>query len=107
LDITFDPDGAGPVSDKITDLTGDDSNHNPPGLTDPAPDPQEAYYINYRFTAVAGENLVITLDPYDGEHTYHLYGLTNEVVPEPSTCVLAGLGLLGLLCYSRRRNRGG
>jgi hypothetical protein len=63
-----------------------------------------AYYVNYRFTAEADElsiaNLVVGPPP---SGSYHMYALTNEVVPEPSALALTSMGLVALLLNRRRR----
>lgn len=41
----------------------------------------DAYYISYFFEAVAGQNLVITVTQHRSNASWHLYGLTNEVIP--------------------------
>ena len=62
----------------------------------------DSYYINYRYTA-SSTSLVFTAANQSGSNaSFHLYGLTNQVViPEPSSCLLSGLG--GLLLLRRRR----
>ena len=65
---------------------------------------QQAYYVNYAFTAqdtqldiVAGVNAAGGLN----SGSAHMYALSNQVaIPEPSSLALAGLGFFGLL---RRR----
>jgi len=59
-----------------------------------------AYYINYRFTA-QGTSLVIDAEvAAGGNGSFHMYGMSNQVIPEPSTLALIGLGAVGLI---RRR----
>ena len=70
--FVFDPDGAGPISDSTEKINQDNAtsvgfaNYN------------DAYYINYQFKAVAGEDLVITLTQDNVNYSWHLYGLTNQ-----------------------------
>jgi len=70
--FTFDPDGAGPVSDVTDTINQDDA------TTVGMPSDNTAYYINYEFTAVAGEDLVITLTQDLLNQSWHLYGITNQ-----------------------------
>ena len=70
--FVFDPDGAGPVSDSTEMINEDDATSV--GL----PNDNDAYYINYEFTAVAGEDLVITLTQDILNYSWHLYGLSNQ-----------------------------
>ena len=66
-----------------------------PGVTDSA-------YINYRYTAT-GTSLSFTAANAAGSNaSWHLYGLSNQVVPEPGSLALLGLGGL-LVGYRRRR----
>jgi hypothetical protein len=78
--IVFDPDGAGPISDSTGPINQDDASASPTGFTNA----NDAYYINYQFTAVAGEDLVITVTQNLTNESWHLYGLTNEI-DEPLT----------------------
>ena len=73
--IVFDPDGAGPISDSTGPINQDDASASPPGFTNA----NDAYYINYQFTAVAGQDLVITATQNLFNQSWHLYGLTNEI----------------------------
>ncbi|MHC4499524.1 MAG: hypothetical protein ACYS21_10475, partial [Planctomycetota bacterium] len=73
--IVFDPDGAGPISDSTGPINQDDASASPPGFTNG----NDAYYVNYQFTAVAGQDLVITATQNLTNQSWHLYGLTNEI----------------------------
>ena len=97
VSFVFDHDGAGPLSTSTGTISEDNATSVGFGVND-------AYYINYRFTAVAGEDLVITGTQLGSNQSWHLYGLTNQLVPEPSRAMLIGLGCLGLL-MGRRRGR--
>jgi len=70
--FVFDPDGAGPISDSTEKINQD--NATSVGFANF----NDAYYINYQFTAVAGEDLVITLTQDNLNYSWHLYGLTNQ-----------------------------
>jgi hypothetical protein len=71
--FVFDPDGAGPIADSTVRINQDDATSV--GFAND----NDAYYINYEFTAVAGEDLVITLTQDIYNYSWHLYGLTNEI----------------------------
>ena len=73
--IVFDPDGAGPISDSTGPINQDDASASPPGFTNG----NDAYYINYQFTAVAGQDMVVTATQNLTNQSWHLYGLTNEI----------------------------
>ncbi len=45
------------------------------------------------------------MNPNDHFSDFQFYGVNFEVVPEPSTLGLIGLGLLGLGAMRRRRHR--
>ena len=67
---------------------------------------QQAYYVNYQFTAQA-EQLDITaaVSASGGANSgsAHMYALSNQlVIPEPSSIILLSFGLLGIL--RRRRS---
>jgi len=70
--FVFDPDGDGPISDSTGKVSQDNARSVGFAFDN------EAYYIDYRFTAVAGEDLVITLTQDNDNHSWHLYGLTNQ-----------------------------
>ncbi len=66
---------------------------------------QGAYYVNYEYTALSTElkiDATVSEAGGAGSGSYHLYGLTNELVPEPSAISLAGLAVLGLFSQRRR-----
>jgi len=72
--FVFDPDGAGPISDSTGKVSQDNA------MSTGFANGNDAYYINYQFTAVAGEDLVITLTQDNLNYSWHLYGLTNQEV---------------------------
>jgi len=83
--LVFDPDGPGPVSDSTGKISED--NATSMGFANG----NDAYYINYQFTAVAGQNLVITATQDNYNYSWHLYGLSNQefspataLVPSPT-----------------------
>lgn len=95
--FTFDPDGAGPISDVSTVFDQNDARSV--GLSE-----NDAWYINYRYTAVAGENLVVTSQIKNTQGaSWHLYALTNQVVPIPETSSLTLCGIAGIGLIIRRR----
>ena len=59
--------------------------------------------FDYTYTlGVADTDLEVSIDADNGNDTFHWYGFTNEVVPEPSTTALLGLGGLALILRRRR-----
>lgn len=74
--VTFDPDGAGPITEAIT--------FNPDALN--------ANFVGYRYTA-ASSALDITVQSALSNQTYHIYGLSNEETSDatytPATVDLA------------------
>jgi len=65
---------------------------------------QQAYFINYRYTAQTDSLVLTTAVPAGAEvdsGSFHMYGLTNQVVPEPTTALC--LALAGLAGVARRR----
>jgi hypothetical protein len=97
IDMTF-TNGAeidtylGLMEDRPASILGDGSSEH------------SAYYLNYRYTAEGNEmsiaNLVVGPSP---SGSFHLYALTNEVVPEPSSLMLTSIALLGMVLSGRRR----
>lgn len=94
--ITFDPDGAGAISDSTPLINQDDPTAIGFSGTN-------AYYISYTYTATASGSLVVnfTTGPNaPAQGSWHIYGITNQVIPEPSVALLSSLGIFALL---RRR----
>jgi hypothetical protein len=64
----------------------------------------QAFYVNYRYTAQGTDLLINTAVPAGAvldSGSFHLYALSNQVVPEPTTAVC--LALAGLAGGLRRR----
>lgn len=74
--IQFDTDGLAGAEDSVN-INQDDASANPPGLS--AAD--RPYAIRYRFTADS-DTLTITFTQQNANQSWHLYGLTNQVVGE-------------------------
>jgi len=98
--ITIDPEsGAGTV-------VGDTKINDGDGLTfDPV---RGVLYTRDRYSDV-----LFRIDPATAEATavdsmrgYGVYGMAVQYVPEPSTFVLLGMGVVGLLVWTRRKRRG-
>jgi hypothetical protein len=63
----------------------------------------QAYYVNYQYTALATQldiSAQVAAAGGAGSGSFHMYALSNQVIPEPSSVGLLGLGLISLL---RRR----
>lgn len=66
----------------------------------------QAYYINYRFTSQGTSldiNATVPATAAANSGSFHVYGLTNQVVPEPASTLSLGLAA-GLLVSRRRRS---
>ena len=64
-----------------------------------------AYFVNYRYTAQGNSLLINAAVPATApvdSGSFHMYGLTNQVVPEPGTAASLALAL-GLVGMIRRR----
>jgi hypothetical protein len=65
----------------------------------------QAYYVNYRFTAQGTDLLINAAVPGAApanSGSFHLYALSNQVVPEPSTAVCLLLAAVGAVSRRRR-----
>ena len=67
----------------------------------------QAYFLEYEFTAKGSDlviNAAVPVTAPVGSGSFHLYALTNQVIPEPATtaCLALGMSLLGT---ARRRRR--
>ncbi len=68
---------------------------------------QQAFFLNYEFTAKASDLVIDAAVPPTaptGSGSFHVYALTNQVVPVPEPSTTACLALaMGLLGTARRR----
>jgi len=65
----------------------------------------QAYYLSYVFTAQATDLTITALVPPGSppvSGSYHMYGLTNQVIPEPAAAVTLAFAV-GLASVARRR----
>jgi hypothetical protein len=98
IDITFtngaEVDATGPAPEDRPSLIG-------------LPNDQSTYYVNYQYTAQTSELVIdaLVVEPAPSG-SFHLYALSNEVVPEPSSLVLVALALVGMLSFHLRRRSG-
>jgi len=70
--FVFDPDGDGPIADSTEKINQDDA------TTVGFASDNDAYYINYQFKAVSGQDLVITVTQDGNNQSWHMYGITNQ-----------------------------
>jgi hypothetical protein len=97
MDLTF---THGAESDTYSGLLQDR-----PGTVLGTGNQHHAYYLSYVFTAQGTDLSIDALVPPGSpaaSGSYHMYALTNQVIPEPAAAVLAGLAL-GFAGFARRR----
>ncbi len=83
--ITFDPDGSGPESNRIT-ISEDNASANPPGFAAV----NQPYVISYRFTAGVSQ-MTVDFEQLGSNSSWHLYGLTLEKIGPYATVRIPGL----------------
>jgi len=77
VNLQFDPDGAGAQGDETGFIDEDDA------TTVGFPDSDQAYYLSYSYTAGPEGILNITAIQQNYNHSWHLYGLSNQVSGPP------------------------
>jgi hypothetical protein len=105
----WDTEGSGRLIDfTLTNGTEVDTTSGPedrPGTVLGTGDELSAYYLSYVYTAQQ-DNIVLNAAVGSDEAnsgSFHMYGLTNQVVPEPTSALLLCLGALLLGLVRRRR----
>ena len=66
---------------------------------------EAAHYISYAYTATASGTVSVDITFDVTSYGWCWYGMTNQVVPEPSTLALLLSGLVGLLAYAWRKRK--
>lgn len=91
--------GAG---DRTATITFDGDNLAPAQITVNEDGVNDASILSYRFTADS-DQVAISFAQNNNNQSWHVYGVTNEVVPEPAAFGFIGLAALGLLARRRAR----
>jgi fibronectin-binding autotransporter adhesin len=90
------------VSDRTATITFDGDSLAPAQITVNEDGVNDANILSYRFTADSNQ-VAISFAQNNNNQSWHVYGVTNEVVPEPASFGLVGLAALGLLARRRAR----
>lgn len=105
---TWDTEASGrPIDFTMTNGTEIDPFSGPqdrPGTVLGTGNQHQAFYVNYRFTAQGTDlviNTTVSASGGVGSGSYHMYALTNQVIPEPATALC--LALAGFVGITRRR----
>lgn len=87
----------------IQDLDGDDDGFGFEVYSTDRGDASAPKVIRYTYTQAPDDtDFQMTFVAQDGANGFHHYSFTNEVIPEPGSAALLGLGALSLLARRRR-----
>jgi len=95
VNVTFNGDGTNLSTGNINE---DDATQTPAGFATAT----QPYAISYKFTAT-GSSETVTFTLLNSNESWHVYGVTNQAVPEPAPVSVLLLGGAGLLMARRRR----